>query len=85
VPTGIDRPFLVLDFAICVLHVLYYYKLRLFLIACFLFSLFFPIGNSPAIQENRVTTVQCLSGTGSLRVGAEFLAKHHHQVKLFLI
>ncbi|GMP99346.1 hypothetical protein CsSME_00046848 [Camellia sinensis var. sinensis] len=27
--------------------------------------------DSPAIQENRVTTVQCLSGTGSLRVGAE--------------
>ncbi|KAF5936160.1 hypothetical protein HYC85_027289 [Camellia sinensis] len=36
--------------------------------------------DSPAIQENRVTTVQCLSGTGSLRVGAEFLAKHYHQV-----
>lgn len=36
---------------------------------------------SPAIQENRVTTVQGLSGTGSLRVGGEFLAKHYHQVK----
>ncbi|XP_019055992.1 PREDICTED: aspartate aminotransferase, cytoplasmic-like isoform X2 [Nelumbo nucifera] len=35
--------------------------------------------DSPAIQENRVATVQCLSGTGSLRVGAEFLAKHYHQ------
>ncbi|KAJ6696202.1 ASPARTATE AMINOTRANSFERASE [Salix koriyanagi] len=34
--------------------------------------------DSPAIQENRVTTVQCLSGTGSLRVGAEFLARHYH-------
>lgn len=35
---------------------------------------------SPAIRENRVTTVECLSGTGSLRVGGEFLAKHYHQV-----
>ncbi|WZZ30459.1 hypothetical protein YC2023_013860 [Brassica napus] len=26
---------------------------------------------SPAIRENRVTTVECLSGTGSLRVGGE--------------
>lgn len=38
------------------------------------------ICNSPAIQENRVTTVQGLSGTGSLRVGGEFLARHYHQV-----
>lgn len=37
--------------------------------------------NSPAIQENRVATVQCLSGTGSLRVGGEFLARHYHEVK----
>ncbi|CAD6236694.1 unnamed protein product [Miscanthus lutarioriparius] len=29
--------------------------------------------DSPAIQENRVATVQCLSGTGSLRVGAHYL------------
>uniref|UniRef100_A0A803QWG0 Aspartate aminotransferase n=1 Tax=Cannabis sativa TaxID=3483 RepID=A0A803QWG0_CANSA len=35
--------------------------------------------DSPAIQQNRVTTVQCLSGTGSLRVGGEFLAKHYHE------
>ncbi|VFQ73221.1 unnamed protein product [Cuscuta campestris] len=35
--------------------------------------------DSPAIHENRVTTVQCLSGTGSLRVGAEFLSRHYHQ------
>ncbi|CAH9102904.1 unnamed protein product [Cuscuta epithymum] len=35
--------------------------------------------DSNAILENRVTTVQCLSGTGSLRVGAEFLAKHYDQ------
>ncbi|CAA6672885.1 unnamed protein product [Spirodela intermedia] len=39
--------------------------------------------DSPAIQENRVTTVQCLSGTGSLRVGAEFLAKHYHKKSCF--
>lgn len=42
-------------------------------------------GCSPAIQENRVTTVQCLSGTGSLRVGGEFLARHYHQVKCLLV
>uniref|UniRef100_A0A0E0N2R6 Aspartate aminotransferase n=1 Tax=Oryza rufipogon TaxID=4529 RepID=A0A0E0N2R6_ORYRU len=35
--------------------------------------------DSPAIQENRVATVQCLSGTGSLRVGGEFLARHYHE------
>ncbi|GAB2215773.1 hypothetical protein Droror1_Dr00020172 [Drosera rotundifolia] len=32
--------------------------------------------DSAAIRENRVTTVQCVSGSGSLRVGAEFLAMH---------
>lgn len=40
--------------------------------------------DSPAIQENRVTTVQCLSGTGSLRVGGEFLAKHHHERTIYI-
>ncbi|RWW07898.1 hypothetical protein GW17_00028695 [Ensete ventricosum] len=40
----------------------------------------FSLFNSPAIQENRVATVQCLSGTGSLRVGGEFLARHYHEV-----
>eukprot|EP00897_Mesotaenium_endlicherianum_P005269 jgi/Mesen1/4770/ME000242S03944 len=35
--------------------------------------------DSPAIQERRITTVQCLSGTGSLRVGAEFLGIHYRQ------
>lgn len=29
--------------------------------------------------------MQCLSGTGSLRVGAEFLKKHYNQVKLFFL
>ncbi|GAB2284853.1 Aspartate aminotransferase 3, chloroplastic [Dionaea muscipula] len=40
--------------------------------------------DSPAIRENRVTTVQCLSGTGSLRVGAEFLARHYHQRTVYI-
>ncbi|KAJ8768701.1 hypothetical protein K2173_023605 [Erythroxylum novogranatense] len=40
--------------------------------------------DSPAIQENRVTTVQCLSGTGSLRVGGEFLARHYHQLAIYI-
>ncbi|EFJ44120.1 aspartate aminotransferase [Volvox carteri f. nagariensis] len=31
---------------------------------------------SSAIQQNRVATVQALSGTGALRVGAEFLSMH---------
>ncbi|KAM7509527.1 hypothetical protein LguiA_019980 [Lonicera macranthoides] len=40
--------------------------------------------DSPAIQENRVTTVQGLSGTGSLRVGAEFLARHYHEHTIYI-
>ncbi|KAI3862270.1 hypothetical protein MKX03_037135 [Papaver bracteatum] len=39
---------------------------------------------SPAIRENRITTVQCLSGTGSLRVGGEFLARHYHQRTIYI-
>ncbi|KAL9266813.1 Aspartate aminotransferase 3, chloroplastic-like protein, partial [Drosera capensis] len=34
-----------------------------------------------AIRENRMTTVQCVSGSGSLRVGAEFLARHCPQLR----
>jgi hypothetical protein len=45
---------------------------------CFFFCIKW---NSPAIQENRVATVQFLSGTGSLRVGGEFLARHYHKAK----
>lgn len=41
-------------------------------------------GDSPAIQENRVATVQCLSGTGSLRVGGEFLARHYHERTVYI-
>ncbi|KAL3363170.1 hypothetical protein AABB24_012460 [Solanum stoloniferum] len=40
--------------------------------------------DSPAIKENRVTTVQCLSGTGSLRVGSEFLARHYHEHTIYI-
>ncbi|GAB2223101.1 hypothetical protein Droror1_Dr00017238 [Drosera rotundifolia] len=40
--------------------------------------------DSSAIRDNRVTTVQCLSGTGSLRVGAEFLARHYHQRTVYI-
>ncbi|KAK4485873.1 hypothetical protein RD792_008524 [Penstemon davidsonii] len=40
--------------------------------------------DSPAIQENRVTTVQCLSGTGSLRIGAEFLSRHYNQHIIYI-
>ncbi|CAM8952792.1 unnamed protein product [Rhodiola kirilowii] len=40
--------------------------------------------DSSAIIENRITTVQCLSGTGSLRVGGEFLARHHHQRTIYI-
>ncbi|XP_074576689.1 aspartate aminotransferase, cytoplasmic [Curcuma longa] len=40
--------------------------------------------DSCAIQENRVATVQCLSGTGSLRVGAEFLARHYHEHTIYI-
>ncbi|KAL0407765.1 UNVERIFIED_CONTAM: Aspartate aminotransferase, cytoplasmic [Sesamum radiatum] len=47
-------------------------------------STFCLLGDSPAVQENKVTTVQCLSGTGSLRVGAEFLARHYHQRTIYI-
>ncbi|CAL9072974.1 aspartate aminotransferase, cytoplasmic-like [Musa acuminata AAA Group] len=40
--------------------------------------------DSPAIQEIRVATVQCLSGTGSLRVGGEFLARHYHERTIYI-
>ncbi|GAX81275.1 hypothetical protein CEUSTIGMA_g8707.t1 [Chlamydomonas eustigma] len=33
--------------------------------------------SSTPVQENRVVTVQTLSGTGALRLGAEFLAAHY--------
>ncbi|KAL3696196.1 hypothetical protein R1sor_010272 [Riccia sorocarpa] len=41
--------------------------------------------DSPAIAEKRVATAQCLSGTGSLRVGGEFLARHHSGPKIIYV
>ncbi|KAM1022478.1 hypothetical protein ACFX15_042606 [Malus domestica] len=38
--------------------------------------------DSPAIRDNRVTTAQCLSGSGSIRIGADFLAKHYGQHRI---
>lgn len=40
--------------------------------------------DSPAILENRVATAQGLSGTGSLRVGSEFLARHYHERTIYI-
>lgn len=40
--------------------------------------------DSPAILENRVASAQCLSGTGSLRVGTEFLARHYNQRTIYI-
>uniref|UniRef100_A0A8C7KZU2 Aspartate aminotransferase n=1 Tax=Oncorhynchus kisutch TaxID=8019 RepID=A0A8C7KZU2_ONCKI len=34
--------------------------------------------DSPAIQENRVGAVQCLGGTGALKMGAEFLRRWYN-------
>ncbi|KAK8523379.1 hypothetical protein V6N13_113320 [Hibiscus sabdariffa] len=39
---------------------------------------------SPAIKESRVATVQCVSGCGSLRLGAELLAKLYNQHVVYL-
>ncbi|XP_059928818.1 aspartate aminotransferase, cytoplasmic [Gadus macrocephalus] len=33
---------------------------------------------SPAVQEDRVGAVQCLGGTGALKIGAEFLRRFHN-------
>ncbi|XP_054715714.1 aspartate aminotransferase, cytoplasmic-like [Uloborus diversus] len=40
--------------------------------------------NSPAIKENRVLGVQALSGTGALRLGADFLATSAHFTDYYL-
>ncbi|GAB4852599.1 hypothetical protein Ancab_016813 [Ancistrocladus abbreviatus] len=40
--------------------------------------------DSPAVLENRVAIAQGLSGTGSLRVGTEFLARHYHQHTIYI-
>ena len=36
----------------------------------------------PAAAAGRIATVQSLSGTGALRVGAEFLSRHHSVSRL---
>ncbi|KAF3580070.1 hypothetical protein DY000_02034295 [Brassica cretica] len=64
------------------------YQVRCTTFALWLFSFCykdsFRFLGSHAVEENRVVTIQCLSGTGSLRVGAEFLAKHHQQRVVFV-
>lgn len=40
--------------------------------------------NTRAVQENRVATVQTLSGTGALRIGFEFVKKFFGDRKVFL-
>ncbi|CAM6128708.1 unnamed protein product [Calypogeia fissa] len=41
--------------------------------------------DSPAIAEKRVVTAQALSGTGSLRVGGEFIARHYGGTKIIYV
>ncbi|KAL2629780.1 hypothetical protein R1flu_014466 [Riccia fluitans] len=41
--------------------------------------------DSPAIAQKRVVTAQCLSGTGSLRVGGEFIAHHYSGPKIIYV
>ncbi|MBN3326704.1 AATC protein, partial [Atractosteus spatula] len=36
--------------------------------------------DSPAVQENRVGGVQCLGGTGALKIGAEFLRRWYNGI-----
>uniref|UniRef100_A0A3B4A2P4 aspartate transaminase n=1 Tax=Periophthalmus magnuspinnatus TaxID=409849 RepID=A0A3B4A2P4_9GOBI len=38
--------------------------------------------DSPAIKENRVGAVQCLGGTGALRIGADFLRRWYNAVQI---
>lgn len=40
--------------------------------------------DNPVIKQNRVATVQGLSGTGSLRIGAAFLNRYRPNAKVFL-
>lgn len=39
---------------------------------------------SPALADGRVATIQCLSGTGSLRIGADFIAKFLPGTKVYV-
>lgn len=40
--------------------------------------------SSPALADGRVATIQCLSGTGSLRIGADFIAKFLPGTKVYV-
>ena len=40
--------------------------------------------NSPSVQAKRVPTVQCLGGTGGLKVGADFLKRLNPQAKVLI-
>ena len=39
---------------------------------------------SPSVQAKRVATVQCLGGTGGLKVGADFLKRLNPQAKVLI-
>jgi len=39
---------------------------------------------SPSVQANRVATVQCLGGTGGLKVGADFLKRLNPKAKVLI-
>ena len=39
-------------------------------------------GDSAAVKEGRIASIQCLSGTGSLRLGAAFLERFHKGDKI---
>lgn len=41
--------------------------------------------NCAAVRENRVASVQCLSGTGSLRLGMAFLERFHKNSRVVLV
>eukprot|EP01103_Thecamoeba_quadrilineata_P001383 TRINITY_DN11229_c0_g1_i1.p1 TRINITY_DN11229_c0_g1~~TRINITY_DN11229_c0_g1_i1.p1 ORF type:complete len:424 (+),score=77.62 TRINITY_DN11229_c0_g1_i1:31-1302(+) len=41
-------------------------------------------GDSPLLKENRIVTIQTLSGTGALRVAGEFIARFKPGVVLYL-
>lgn len=40
--------------------------------------------NSAPLKENRISVVQCISGTGALRVGGEFLNRFYSSKKIYL-
>ena len=40
--------------------------------------------NAELLKEGRAATVQCISGSGALRIGAEFLARHHSTKTIYI-